>query len=223
MASNWTITLDDGRIWYVGGCSIFGEPTHYPNGADSTRRGEVIIPVCQTEGLTAEEIGERVLDLIPTARTCFAAHVASAYIGSSQQDYQRRAPSDIVEAMVFKDLPLLESHQDDEFANSEMFDEAIRFLREMKARYDAAQLRKRFKVHPARKVVTNNYDALFLAVGKRDGFHCGACKATKNLQLDHVIPVSVGGSSDVENLQLLCGSCNSKKGDKTIDYREAAA
>lgn len=55
------------------------------------------------------------------------------------------------------------------------------------------------------------------------GFHCGACKTTKNLHVDHVKPVSCGGTSDDDNLQLLCGSCNSKKSDKTIDYREAAA
>src|SRR5688572_6876787 len=130
MACNWTVTLEDGRTWYVGAFSIFGEPKHYPNKSDTVKRGEVIIPVCQLDGLTAEDIGRRVLDLVPTARTCFAQHVASAYVGS-QKEYQRRAPSDIVEAMVLTDLPLLEAHQKDEHANVEVFNEAIDFLREM--------------------------------------------------------------------------------------------
>lgn len=223
MPSNWTLTLNDGRVWCVGACSIFGEPKEYPNGAKPARRGEIIIPVCQAEGLTAEEIGQRVLDLIPHARTCYAAHVASAYVGESNQKYQRSAPGDILESMVLEDLPLIEEHRDDELATPEVFDEAISFLYEMKARYEAAQLRKLHKVHPSRKAVSRNYNELFMTIGNRDGFHCGACGANKKLQIDHVIPVSVGGTSDIANLQLLCGSCNSKKGDKTIDYREAAA
>jgi 5-methylcytosine-specific restriction endonuclease McrA len=30
--------------------------------------------------------------------------------------------------------------------------------------------------------------------------------------IDHIIPVSRGGTNDVDNLRLLCRSCNSKKG-----------
>lgn len=39
------------------------------------------------------------------------------------------------------------------------------------------------------------------------------------LTLDHVIPLSKGGDNTIENSQPLCGSCNSTKSDKTIDYR----
>lgn len=222
MSNNWMVALENGRTWFVGAFSIFGEPKHYPDSSSSAKCGEIIIPVCQLDGMTVQEIGEQVLAMAPTARTCFAAHVASAYVGS-EKDYQRRAPNDIVESMVFKDLPLLEAHRKDDHADARLFDEAIDFLREMKSRYKAAQLRKKFKVHPARKEVSGNYDALFMAIGRRDGFHCGACSTTRNLQIDHVKPVSIGGLSDIENLQLLCGSCNSKKGDKTVDYREVAA
>lgn len=37
--------------------------------------------------------------------------------------------------------------------------------------------------------------------------------------LDHIVPHSLGGSHELTNLQILCLSCNSKKGQKTIDYR----
>lgn len=48
---------------------------------------------------------------------------------------------------------------------------------------------------------------------------CLCCGKKKSLTIDHVVPISLGGKSDIENLQPLCGSCNSSKRDKTIDFR----
>lgn len=52
------------------------------------------------------------------------------------------------------------------------------------------------------------------AVYRRDGGRCVYCGSTEELQLDHIIPFSVGGATNVENLQLLCRSCNVKKSNK---------
>ena len=50
--------------------------------------------------------------------------------------------------------------------------------------------------------------------GVQEG-HCGGCRVLfpfRNLTVDHVIPRSKGGHDHLDNLQLLCGACNSMKG-----------
>ena len=49
---------------------------------------------------------------------------------------------------------------------------------------------------------------------ERDGYRCQSCGAESHLCIDHVIPVSRGGDSSDDNLQVLCHSCNTKKGNK---------
>ena len=44
---------------------------------------------------------------------------------------------------------------------------------------------------------------------------CGEKFPLRNLTVDHIKPFSQGGSDKPSNLQLLCGSCNSMKGDGT--------
>lgn len=51
-----------------------------------------------------------------------------------------------------------------------------------------------------------------LHVFERDGGSCQKCGSRSDLQLDHVIPVSKGGGNAAQNIQLLCGDCNRKKG-----------
>lgn len=49
---------------------------------------------------------------------------------------------------------------------------------------------------------------------------CLCCKKTDvKLTMDHVIPLCLGGKHIIENIQPLCGSCNSSKHTKTTDYR----
>lgn len=51
-------------------------------------------------------------------------------------------------------------------------------------------------------------------------YRCACCKQEKPLTVDHIVPLSCGGSDYISNIQPLCRSCNSFKRNKTIDYRE---
>jgi hypothetical protein len=49
-------------------------------------------------------------------------------------------------------------------------------------------------------------------VWRRDGGRCTQCGSQENLEFDHMIPVVKGGSNIARNIQLLCETCNRKKG-----------
>jgi len=49
---------------------------------------------------------------------------------------------------------------------------------------------------------------------KRDGYICRKCGSKLFLTIDHIHPMLHGGLHNEENLQVLCRSCNSKKGAK---------
>lgn len=51
------------------------------------------------------------------------------------------------------------------------------------------------------------------------GYRCLCCGSRWNITLDHVRPVTLGGKTELENLQLLCQDCNERKANRIIDYR----
>ena len=73
-------------------------------------------------------------------------------------------------------------------------------------------LTRYWKGRPPRQV----WHLLRQAVFERDGWVCVYCgKRTGTMTCDHVLPVSRGGSSTLDNLVTACLACNMAKATKT--------
>ncbi|MFT3894078.1 MAG: HNH endonuclease [Anaerolineales bacterium] len=59
-------------------------------------------------------------------------------------------------------------------------------------------------------------DDVKMFVWQRDGGRCVKCRSQVNLEYDHIIPVSKGGSNTARNIQLLCENCNRAKGANLV-------
>lgn len=73
--------------------------------------------------------------------------------------------------------------------------------------------KKRRQIERGKVTPSIRYDVM-----RRDNFRCRLCgRSAANgieLEVDHIIPISRGGTSDKDNLQTLCRDCNRGKGAK---------
>lgn len=51
---------------------------------------------------------------------------------------------------------------------------------------------------------------------ERDGRKCRECGAEHGLSIDHIVPITKGGNSTDDNLQVLCLGCNARKGNRIL-------
>lgn len=52
------------------------------------------------------------------------------------------------------------------------------------------------------------------SVYQRDQGLCIQCRSREYLEFDHIIPISLGGATSADNLQILCRACNQKKSNR---------
>jgi 5-methylcytosine-specific restriction endonuclease McrA len=93
---------------------------------------------------------------------------------------------------------------------------AIKWAKDNPDRVKAIQHKRRAKKKKAGGSFTV-YE--WQALCKRQNYRCLACGKRKKLTADHVVPIALGGSTNIDNIQGLCLSCNASKGIKVIDYR----
>lgn len=78
-----------------------------------------------------------------------------------------------------------------------------------------------FEKQSIHKTSRNINTRLRFKVMKRDNFKCCACGASPakdpsiELHVDHIVPWSKGGETEIDNLQTLCSKCNLGKSDLT--------
>jgi len=58
----------------------------------------------------------------------------------------------------------------------------------------------------------------FVLICKKQGGKCAHCGKKRKLTVDHVIPISQGGTNFAYNIEGVCGPCNSAKGAKILEY-----
>ena len=98
----------------------------------------------------------------------------------------------------------------------DIVDETISLGRKLAKGVDKADRTYRKLVHlktearPANRTYIPAYIRKLIFI--RDKYRCVKCGSREKLEIHHIIPHAKGGSSRLENLQLLCHDCNRRKG-----------
>lgn len=83
------------------------------------------------------------------------------------------------------------------------------------------QFRSRMKMHRRRHAEGSHAFGQWYALKLAYRFTCPCCLRMEpeiKLTIDHILPIISGGNNNIENVQPLCGKCNSSKHTKTIAY-----
>lgn len=91
------------------------------------------------------------------------------------------------------------------------------FIRNWRSSDPPSELQVRRKKFDSKKM------SVFKSLLRRDGFKCRVpfCDS-QDIGIDHITPISKGGTDDLENLQFLCKRHNSVKGTRVMTIEQLA-
>ena len=81
---------------------------------------------------------------------------------------------------------------------------------------------KHIRAFDGRRLPAGDWHIVRSIVLERDAHVCTYCGSEKQLEGDHIVPLSRGGSNTFVNLATACRPCNLSKGSKTVDEWRAA-
>jgi hypothetical protein len=185
------VVIDEYRTWYAA------------SDAWSTRIGAVIIPIDQFTAMSDTEIASAVRKVAAYTEVAVAENTAQNLLsyGATVASLRQYPEAELIQA----ELDMMR-HIDKS--------ETIRRAYDLIIQFHETHTQARKPRPKARKEVAARYEKILVALGRRDGFACTNCRAVEDLQIDHILPVSRGGTSDLVNLQILCKPCNKRKGNK---------
>ena len=92
------------------------------------------------------------------------------------------------------------------------------WVADMAFRAWTAKQRRQAKLNRRLQIESGEWDAIRSEVYARDDYTCRYCGTRgERLECDHVVPVSRGGETTLENLVTACRPCNRSKGAKPLD------
>lgn len=88
-----------------------------------------------------------------------------------------------------------------------------KYLYKMRLKYLAEEI----GIPDTSRLNENEWAPLRNFIFKRDNYTCQYCgEYGKKLECDHIIPISRGGTNDLDNLITTCKNCNRQKRDKLL-------
>jgi 5-methylcytosine-specific restriction endonuclease McrA len=80
--------------------------------------------------------------------------------------------------------------------------------------------RRRSERLAAARAIATHTAAEWNALATRYSGRCVRCGTSEyRVEKDHIVPLFLGGSDGIANIQPLCARCNSSKGPERIDWR----
>ena len=165
--------------------------------------------------------------LLESKNTATVEAIARAFLqdDSSQIDYYKQITKNMPGKVLTKNKVV--TYQNDKFTLNapnftvEQRKNLIKICNEKVKKYQE-KFGDKIWIHRARssRVIPGSMRYNVLKKAKNRCELCGIHKDEKALDVDHIVPINKGGPNVIENMQALCYTCNSQKGDRdSTDFR----